>query len=74
MSDFDFEGLNLKAVELQRQSSVEYEKILFKILGQGTKLFFKTKQLDASTDDEEAMKIKEDAITKLSDLYVKHKY
>jgi 26S proteasome regulatory subunit N6 len=59
--DFDFELLNIKALELQRVNSVEYEKMLFDILAQ-----------PASTEDEEAMKIKEEAITKLSDLYVKH--
>jgi len=46
---------------LKKQNSVEYEKVLFQIL-----------EADASSDDENAMAIKEDTITKLSELYVKH--
>jgi len=60
-TEIDLKDLNLKTPAFERQSSVELEKHLFKILEQPT-----------TPDDEEENKIKEEAITKLSEIYVRH--
>lgn len=60
--DIDFaELLSLGSLNLKKTSSVELERQLFEVL-----------RSPASADDEVAMKIKEEAIIQLSNLYVRH--
>lgn len=59
--EIDFAKLDLENLRLTRVNSEKYEHQLFAVLRE-----------PASKDDEQAMKVKEEAIIKLSDLYVKH--